>query len=128
MERSYVMTRFSILVFLLFFLSAFYTSACFAKNPPSKYSYTTPKHSYKGESAPAQKTTYVCKNCTTMRFFGSLMGGGAWARLGQSQSFIDDATLYSYKPNTGTQAKGLWGASVGEEFQFYSNWAVQVGL
>lgn len=131
MERSYAITRssiFNLIIFLCLFVSCLYTASCFAKNPPSKYSYTTPRHSYKGEKAYVEKTTYICKNCTTMRLFGSLMGGGAWARVGQSQSFTDDTTLYSYDANTNTQSKGLWGASVGEELQFYSNWAVQVGL
>lgn len=130
MEKSYLINRYSVfsLTFLLLFLSVFYTSVGFAKNYPSKYTYTSKKISYKGETTAPKEKTYVCNNCMTMRLFGSIWGGGAWARVGQSQSFTDDATLYSYDANTQTQSKGLWGASMGEEFQFYSNWALEVGL
>ncbi len=129
MDKKNVITRFcSLTIFLFSFVPGFYTETCFAKNPPPKYYRSPSKHySYKGETTPKAKT-YVCNNCTTMRLFGSIWGGGAWARLGQSQSFTDDATLYSYSPNTSNQFKALWGASVGEEFQFYPDWAVEMGI
>lgn len=137
MEKSYVVNRFSIfsLMFLFLFLTAVYTSVCFAKNYPSRYTYTSKRASYKGDTASDRGMTttykgktYICNNCSTFRLFASVMGGGAWAQLGQSQSFTDDATLYSYNPNTSSQFKPLWGAAIGEEFQFYPDWSTQIGI
>lgn len=90
---------------------------------------TTTSKSKKGQTY-KDDTLKSCgdKICKPFRMIATLTGGASWSKVGESQSFIDDSSLYDYDADTDSQARALWGASIGEELRFYPDWAVQVNI
>lgn len=82
------------------------------------------KNDYKMEKLVA------CENaiCEPFRFLATLSGGAAFVKMGESETFTAAGTKYTYDPNSGSQTKKMWGASVGEEFHIAEGWAVDLTI
>ncbi|MDA8561825.1 hypothetical protein N9L02_01780 [Gammaproteobacteria bacterium] len=66
--------------------------------------------------------------CDPFHVIATLTGGAAFTQIGQSKTFYDDSSFYTYSSNSSTHSQAMWGGSIGEELRLFPDWALQLNL